>query len=91
MARVEVKNVTSTDRELIAIVGPDRHLPRHTDTSVVRLTRISSGDWFDVLRPAPPRLEGPSTESEITNCDDVHVAVILERTPLARGVDALYI
>src|SRR4051794_36774583 len=80
MARIDVHDVAWCHRELGAVIEPNGHLPGQTDSGVVGLAGLGAGDRLDVVGPAPPRLEHAASESELTEGDDVHVAVCLERT-----------
>ena len=65
----------------------NRHLPGNAETGVMGLAALGAGNGLDVVGPAPARLEDPAAQREVAHGDDIHVAVVLERTRLVRVVD----
>lgn len=84
-------DVAGFDGELGSVIHADRHLACEADSGVLGLSGVGPGDRFNVLGPAPSGFEDAAAQGEVAECDDVHVAVVLERTCLLRGVDIVLV
>src|SRR5262249_27093171 len=57
-------------------VGDDVHAPGNDIAGVGGLAALRPGERFDVLRPAPARLEHPAPDAPLLECQDVRVPLV---------------
>jgi len=77
---LDVHDVAGANGDLASVVEAHGYLAGQADAGVVSAAGLGTGDQLDVVRSAPARLEDIPAQSEVAEGDDVHVAVVLERT-----------